>query len=128
MGLIVKIESIVFNLNNFMEKQQYSYARSMILKEWNRITEPLNYKLLGAQAKELVKVIAKEKEDADFIQLSEKEKRLLNLLNEAVRDLKLPYAKKLFYEHKELYDLSYAQKWLSSDTRFMCYAWTRTEV
>ncbi|WNF22740.1 hypothetical protein [Mesobacillus jeotgali] len=124
----MKIESIVFNLNNFMEKQQYSYARSMILKEWNRITEPLNYKLLGAQAKELVKVIAKEKEDADFIQLSEKEKRLLNLLNEAVRDLKLPYAKKLFYEHKELYDLSYAQKWLSSDTRFMCYAWTRTEV
>lgn len=124
----MKIESVVYNLNNFMEKQQYSSARSMILKEWNRITEPLNYKLLGAEAKELVKVIAKEKEDADFIQLSEKEKRLLNLLNEAVREVKLPYAKKLFYEHKELYDLSYAQKWLSSDARFMCYAWSRTEV
>jgi hypothetical protein len=124
----VKIESVVFSLNNFMEKQQYSSARSMILKEWNRITEPLNYKLLGSEAKELVKVIAQEKKDADFIQLSEKEKRLLNLLNEAVRDVKLPYAKKLFYEHKELYDLSYAQKWLSSDARFMCYAWSKTEI
>lgn len=121
----MKIESVVYNLNNFMEKQQYSSARNMILKEWNRITEPLNYKLLGAETKELVKVIAKEKEDADFIQLSEKEKRLLNLLNEAVREVKLPYAKKLFYEHKELYDLSYAQKWLTSDARFMCFAWSR---
>jgi hypothetical protein len=121
----VKIESVVYNLNNFMGKQQYSSARNMVLKEWNRITEPLNYKLLGAEAKELVKVIAKEKEDADFVQLSEKEKRLLNLLNEAVREVKLPYAKKLFFEHKELYDLSYAQRWLTSDARFMCYAWGR---
>ncbi|MBT2678697.1 hypothetical protein J7E38_06750 [Bacillus sp. ISL-35] len=121
----MKIESVVYSLNNFMEKQQYSSARSMILKEWNRITEPLNFKLLGAEAKELVKVIAKEKEDADFIQLSEKEKRLLNLLNEAVREVKLPYAKKLFFEHKELYELSYAQRWLTSDARFMCYAWSR---
>lgn len=121
----MKIESVVYSLNNFMEKQQYSSARSMILKEWNRITEPLNSKLLGAEAKELVKVIAKEKEDTNFIQLSEKEKRLLNLLNEAVREVKLPYAKKLFFEHKELYDLSYAQRWLTSDARFMCYAWTR---
>jgi hypothetical protein len=121
----VKIESVVYSLNNFMEKQQYSSARSMILKEWNRITEPLNFKLLGSETKELVKVIAKEKEDADFIQLSEKEKRLLNLLNEAVREVKLPYAKKLFFEHKELYDLSYAQRWLTSDARFMCYAWSR---
>lgn len=121
----MKIESVVYNLNNFMGKQQYSSARNMILKEWNRITEPLNYKLLGAEAKELVKVIAKEKEDADFVQLSEKEKRLLNLLNEAVREVKLPYAKKLFFEHKELYDLSYAQRWLTSDARFMCYAWGR---
>ncbi|MCM3123830.1 MULTISPECIES: hypothetical protein [unclassified Mesobacillus] len=121
----MKIESVVYSLNNFMEKQQYSSARSMILKEWNRITEPLNFKLLGSETKELVKVIAKEKEDADFIQLSEKEKRLLNLLNEAVREVKLPYAKKLFFEHKELYDLSYAQRWLTSDARFMCYAWSR---
>ena len=119
----MKIESVVFNLNNFMEKQQYSSARSMILKEWNRITEPLNYKMLGTETTELVKVIAKEKEDPDFIQLSEQEKRLLNLLNEAVREIKLPYAKKLFFEHKELYDLSYAQRWLTSDARFMCYAW-----
>jgi hypothetical protein len=121
----VKIESVVYNLNNMMERQQYSSARSMILREWNRITEPLNYKMLGGETKELVKVIAKEKKDADFIQLSEKDKRLLNLLNEAVRDVKLPYAKKLFHEHKELYDLSYAQKWLTADARFMCYAWSR---
>ncbi|WP_079506478.1 hypothetical protein [Mesobacillus jeotgali] len=122
----MKIESVVFNLNNFMDKQQYSAARSMILKEWNRIAEPLNYKLLGAEAKELVKVIAQEKEDADFIHLSEKDKRLLKLLNDAVREVKLPYAKKLFYEHKQLYDLPYAQRWLTSDARFMCYAWSQT--
>jgi hypothetical protein len=121
----LKIESVVCNLKNFMRNSNLVPLEVMILKEWNRITEPLNYKLLGAETKELVKVIAKEKEDANFIQLSEKEKRLLNLLNEAVREVKLPYAKKLFFEHKELYDLSYAQRLLTSDARFMCYARSR---
>jgi hypothetical protein len=121
----VKVESVVIVINNLMDKQLYGSAREMIQKEWNRITEPLNYQLLGSETKELVKVIAKEMQDHDFKVLSEKDKRILNLLNEAVRDVKLPYAKKIFFEHKELFDQGYAQKWLTSDARFMCYAWER---
>jgi Mg2+/Co2+ transporter CorC len=121
----VKIESVIIVINNLMGKQQYGSAREMIKKEWKRITEPLNYQMLGNEAKELVKVIAKEKQDDSFTLLSEKDKRILNLLNEAVRDVKLPYAKKIFFEHKELIDQSYAQKWLTSHTRFMCYAWNK---
>ena len=121
----MKIESVVITLNNFMEKQQYSSARHIIQKEWKRITEPLNYRMLGSEAKELVKVIAEEKQDASFNVLSENDKRILNLLNEAVRDVKLPYAKKIFFEHKELVNQSHSQKWLTSDARFMCYAWSK---
>lgn len=108
-----------------MGKQQYGAARDIIQKEWKRITEPLNFHLLGSEAKELVKVIARENQDKDFSLLSEKEKRILNLMNEAVRDVKLPYAKKIFFEHKELFDQGYAQKWLTADARFMCYAWDK---
>jgi hypothetical protein len=121
----VKVESVVIVINNLMDKQQYGSARNIIQKEWKRITEPLNFQLLSSEAKELVKVIAREKQYSEFNLLSEKDKRILALLNEAVRDVKLPYAKKIFFEHKELFDQSYAQNWLTSDARFMCYAWNK---
>jgi hypothetical protein len=108
-----------------MGKQQFGTARAIMSKEWNRISEPLAYQKLNGEAKELLKVIAKEKETEEFNRLSEKDKRVLNLLNEAVRDVKLPYAKKIFIEHKDLIKTSYAQKWLTSDARFMCFAWER---
>ncbi|MCM3683778.1 hypothetical protein [Mesobacillus subterraneus] len=121
----MKIESVVIVINNLMGKQQYGIAREVMMKEWMRITEPLHYQLLSSEAKELMKVIAKEKENFDFISLSEKDKRILNLLNEAVREVKLPYAKKIFIEHKELIKKAHSQKWLTADARFMCFAWEK---
>jgi hypothetical protein len=120
----MKVESVVIVINNLMEKQQFGSARGIMLKEWNRIT-PSAYRRLSSEAKELMKVISKEKETGDFNKLSEKDKRILNLLNEAVRDVKLPYAKKIFNEHRDLITESYAQKWLTKDARFMCFAWER---
>jgi TRAP-type C4-dicarboxylate transport system substrate-binding protein len=121
----MKVESVVIVINNLMEKQQFGSARGIMLKEWNRITDPSAYRRLSSEAKELMKVISKEKETGDFNKLSEKDKRILNLLNEAVRDVKLPYAKKIFNEHRDLITESYAQKWLTKDARFMCFAWER---
>ncbi|MBT2644624.1 hypothetical protein J7I80_20620 [Bacillus sp. ISL-41] len=121
----MKIESVVFKIENLMSKQRYGAAREVILKEWNRITEPNNFHMLSQQSKDLVKVIAKEKETNEFAMLTNKDKRILSLLNEAVRDVKLPYAKKIFFEHKELINQAHAQKWLTSDARFMCFAWQK---
>ena len=121
----MKIESVVFKIENLMSKQRYGAAREVILKEWNRITETNNFHMLSQQSKDLVKVIAKEKETNEFAMLTNKDKRILSLLNEAVRDVKLPYAKKIFFEHKELIDQEHAQKWLTSDARFMCFAWQK---
>lgn len=108
-----------------MSKQRYGAAREVILREWKRITEPNHFQMLSHEAKELVKVIVKEKETNEFALLSDKDKRILRLLNEAVRDVKLPYAKKIFFEHKELFDQAHAQKWLTADARFMCFAWEK---
>lgn len=121
----MKIESVVFVVNNHMAKQRYGAAREVILREWKRITEPSHFQLLGQEAKELVKVIVKEKETNEFALLSAQDKRILRLLNEAVRDVKLPYAKKIFFEHRELIEQAHAQKWLTSDARFMCFAWEK---
>jgi hypothetical protein len=121
----MKVESVIIVINNLMEKQQFGSARGTMLKEWNRINDPSAYRRLSSEAKELMKVISKEKETGDFNKLSEKDKRILNLLNEAVRDVKLPYAKKIFNEHRDLITESYAQKWLTKDARFMCFAWER---
>lgn len=123
----MKIESVVIVVNSLMEKQQYGASRSIMLKEWNRLTDPLTYQKLNGEAKELMKVIAIEMEKDEFCRLSEKDKRILNLLNESVQDVKLPYAKKIFKEHRDLISQSYAQKWLSSDARFMCFAWGQNE-
>lgn len=121
----MKIESVVFVVNNHMAKQRYGAAREVILREWKRITEPSHFQLLGKEAKELVKVIVKEKETNEFALLSAQDKRILRLLNEAVRDVKLPYAKKIFFEHRDLIEQAHAQKWLTSDARFMCFAWEK---
>jgi len=121
----LKIESVVFVIDNHMAKQRYGTAREVILREWKRITEPSHFQLLGQEAKELVKVIVKEKETNEFALLSDQDKRILRLLNEAVRDVKLPYAKKIFFEHRELIEQAHAQKWLTSDARFMCFAWEK---
>lgn len=121
----MKVESVIFIINNLISKRQYGNARDLIKKEWIRITEPLNFSMLNNEAKEFVKVIAKEQEIADFILLSEKDKRILNMLNEAVREVKLPYARKLFFEHKELFQMVHSQKWLTEDARFMCFAWEK---
>ena len=69
--------------------------RDLIKKEFKRITEPSFFSMLNNEAKEFVKLIAKEQEDDAFSLLSEKDKKILTLLNEAVREVKLPYARKL---------------------------------
>lgn len=121
----MKVESVIFIINNLVNKRQYGNARHLIKKEWSRLIEPLNFSMLNNESKEFVKLIAKEQESADFNLLSEKDKRILNLLNEAVRDVKLPYARKLFFEHKELFLMVHSQKWLTEDARFMCFAWEK---
>jgi hypothetical protein len=119
----MKVESVIYMINNLINKRQYGNARALIKKEWTRIIEPLNFSMLNNEAKEFIKVIAREQESPDFNLLSEKDKKILNLLNEAVREVKLPYARKLFFEHKELFQMVHSQKWLTEDARFMCFAW-----
>ncbi|RSD27001.1 hypothetical protein [Mesobacillus subterraneus] len=121
----MKIESIIYVINNLMEKHQYGYARSMIINEWARLTEGRNYQKLSSEAKELFKVVESEKAKPDFNLLTEKDKRILLTLNEAVRDVKLPYAQKIFRQHRELIIKSYAQNWLTSDARFLCQVWSK---
>lgn len=121
----MKVERIIMSINYLMGKQQYGAARAIIVNEWARVTEKRHYQMLSGEAKELVKVILMEKERGIFNALSDNDKRILNLLNQAVRDVQLPYAKKIFFEHKELLINSHAQQWLTSDARFLCLAWER---
>lgn len=124
----MKIERAVIAINNMMEKQQYGSARNMIINEWARLTEARNYQRLNSEAKELFKVIETEKKKPDFNFLSDQDKRILNLLNEAIRDVKLPYAQKIYQQHRELISHSYAQKWLTSDARFLCNVWDKSKT
>jgi hypothetical protein len=121
----VKIERVVLIINNFMEKQQYGSARNLIINEWARLTEGRNYQKLSNEAKELFKFIEIEKQKPDFNLLSDNDKRILNLLNEAIRDVKLPYAQKIYQQHRDLISHSHAQKWLTSDARFLCNVWDK---
>jgi hypothetical protein len=124
-GVQMKVETVIYVINNFVGKGHYGNARDLIKKEFKRITEPSYFSLLNNEAKEFVKLIAKEQEDGAFSLLSEKDKKILTLLNEAVREVKLPYARKLYFEHKELFTKNYSQKWLTEDARFMCFAWEK---
>lgn len=123
--LELKIESVVVIVDRLMLKHRYAAAREVILREWNRIIEPINFHMLGHEAKVLVKIIAKEKEMMMFSLLTNRDKRILNLLNEAVRDVRFPYARRLFMEHKDLIVQAHAKRWLTSDARYMCFAWEK---
>jgi hypothetical protein len=123
----MKIESVVYLINRFSNENNYPRARLLINKEWNRISEYKNYELLNTNAKQLLKIIKDEKENGSQNELSQSEKNILNLVNQSIRDLRLPYAKRIFIEHNRLFDKPEAIQWLTSDAKFICNSWRQSE-
>jgi hypothetical protein len=120
---IMKIEGVARIVNDLCSDRRYAQSRDLILSEWNRITENKAYHLLNDDAKQLVKIIKEEQEKGA---LSKAEKKILNLINESIKELKLPYAKRIFIENKEWMDKPEARGWLTSDARYICDAWTKS--
>ncbi|MDP4164223.1 MAG: hypothetical protein Q8898_14070 [Bacillota bacterium] len=119
----MKIESISLLINKMCTQQNYAKCRILIQKEWDRITEAKNYQMLNDEAKQFLKIIKQEREMGTFHSLTNTEKKILILFNQSITEMKLPFAKRLFIQHKELIDSPKAQDWLTSDTKFICHAW-----
>ncbi|MFT4413017.1 hypothetical protein ACLM5H_04060 [Fredinandcohnia humi] len=119
----MKIESVALLINTMVNEKNFSRARDLILIEWKRLTEAKNYHLLNDNAKQLVKIIKEEKELGTFDSLTPKEKTILNIVNQYIRELHLSLAKRIYTEHISLFEREDAQKLLSSDAKFMCKAW-----
>ncbi|MDP4170979.1 MAG: hypothetical protein Q8906_10260 [Bacillota bacterium] len=119
----MKIESVSLLINKMCTQQNYAKCRILIQKEWDRITEAKNYQMLNDEAKQFLKIIKQEREMGTFHSLTNTEKKILILFNQSIKEMKLPFAKRLFIQHKELIDSPKAQDWLTSDTKFICHAW-----
>ncbi|WP_409303147.1 hypothetical protein [Peribacillus sp. SCS-155] len=120
----MRIEGIAQIVNSLCDERKYAQARHMISSEWNRITENKAYQLLNDDAKQLVKIISDESMKGT---LSKTEKKILNLINESIRDLNLSYAKRIFIENQEWIKKPEAQGWLTADARYLCEVWTKAK-
>lgn len=118
----MKIEAVIFRVNNLCNASDFANARTLITSEWNRITESKNYGLLNESAKQFVKILKEEKEITDFDKLSLDDKRVLNRLNEYVRDTKFSHAKMTYHKHKNLFETPEAKLWLTRETKIMIEA------
>ncbi|MBM7690839.1 hypothetical protein JOC77_000242 [Peribacillus deserti] len=121
----MKIESIISIVNKACNDERYTRARQIMSKEWNRLIETRSYQLLNDNAKQLIKIIVEEKEKGTFEALSHSDKKLLKLMNDSVREVNLPFAKRIYIEYIDLFERQEAQGWLSSDARFVCDAWKK---
>ncbi|NHM33741.1 hypothetical protein [Neobacillus terrae] len=119
----MKIESVVILINKFANDNQFARARKLMLKEWVRITEPRIVQTLNHEARQFLKVLKEERENTDLHALTNIDKKILNLLNQKIREANFSYAKRIFLQHKTLVSTPAAQNWLTSDARFMCNAW-----
>jgi len=127
--LILKIESVILLANRMSVQRKFPELRQIILREWERIIETKNYQMLNDNAKQFVKIIQQEKEAGIGINntLTNTEKKIIQLINESVNEVKLPFAKRLFIQHRNLFEKQEAQYWLTANSRFVCNAWCQEE-
>ncbi|WP_409295852.1 hypothetical protein V1498_20340 [Peribacillus sp. SCS-26] len=124
----MKIESVISIINHACDDERYTRARELMVQEWTRLIEMKNYKSLNDNAKQLIKIIREEKEKGVFEELTYRDKKLLKLLNDSVRDVNLSFARRVYFSHMELFDKQEAQGWLTTDAQFMCMAWKKHNV
>jgi hypothetical protein len=122
---VLKIESVIILVNKMCNETRYTKAREIIYREWDRLTESRHYNLLNKNAKEFVKIIKEEKDNVSYEALLLSEKKTLNLFNQYVRDTNLNFAKRIYYNHIDLFEKPAAQSWLNSDARIFYDAWKR---
>ncbi|OMP68756.1 hypothetical protein [Domibacillus epiphyticus] len=118
----MKIESTIYHINQACDRNDFAAARSTINKHWNRVTESRNYLDLNENAKQLVKIISSENQKAGVEVLSLDEKRIIQKMNQYVRDMRFANAKMTYNKHEELFHLPEAQRWLTKDAHIICEA------
>ncbi|PLR95733.1 hypothetical protein [Bacillus sp. T33-2] len=121
----MKIESVTTLINKVVLEEKYNIARELIERDWERLIEYKNYQVLNGEAKQFLKFIKEEKENAANFSLTHTEKKILNLLNQTIRDMNLRYAKRLFEQHQELIYKPTGQSWLTSEARYICDVWNK---
>lgn len=122
----LKIESVIRLINITTSENNYTGARKLINSEWDRITETKNYLQLNSNAQQLVKIIKLEKEKGSFDVLSDSDKKILNLVNEYIKNLQFHFARRIYSEHQSLFDKPEAQSWLTSDAKSIYAAWKKS--
>ncbi|NHM32618.1 hypothetical protein [Neobacillus terrae] len=125
----MKIESMILLANRMSVQRKFPELRQLILREWERIIETKNYQMLNDNAKQFVKIIQQEKETGIGINntLTNTEKKIIQLINESINEVKLPFAKRLFLQHRSLFEKQEAQYWLTANSKFVCNAWCHEE-
>ncbi|PKR86568.1 hypothetical protein [Heyndrickxia camelliae] len=120
----MRITPTINLINHYSNQNNYSKARSLIEKEWSHLKEYKNYQLLNSNAKQLLKIMQEEQSRSEQ-DLSQVEKNILNLINQSIREMSLPYAKRLFLKHHVLFEKPSAMQWLTSEARFICESWKK---
>lgn len=121
----MKIESVIRIVNIMVSDKNFSNARKMIINEWNRLTEAQHYVLLNSNAQQFIKIIKEEIEQGTCGSLTDSDKKILLLVNRYINDLQFRTAKKICEEHQALLEKPDAQKWLTSDARYMYGIWKK---
>lgn len=121
----MKIESVIRIVNIMVSDKNFSNARTMIFNEWNRLTEAQHYVLLNSNAQQFIKIIKEEIEQGTFGTLTDSDKKVLLLVNRYINDLEFRTAKRICEEHRALLEKPEAQKWLTSDARYMYGIWNK---
>lgn len=101
--LLVRIETTINLINHYSNENNYSKVRSLIQKEWKYLNEYKNYQLLNSNAKQIFKIMQEEAVTGRSNELTQAEKNILNLVNQSIREMRLPYAKRIFLEHNRLF-------------------------
>ncbi|MDR4890008.1 hypothetical protein RGU12_21150 [Fredinandcohnia sp. QZ13] len=122
----MKIESVIRLVNIMVSEKNYPNARNMIINEWNRLTEAQNYVLLHSNAQQFLKIIKEELEQGTFGTLSDSDKKVLILVNRYIKDLQFRTAKRICEEHQVLLERPEAQKWLTSEARYIYEVWKKS--
>lgn len=123
----MRTESIIYNINQACDRNEFATARARINKEWNRVTEPKNYSLLNENAKQLIQIIRDATQTVDVDIFSLEQKRTIQRMNQYVRDMNFAHAKLTYSEHKQLFDLAESQKWMTKDAQIICESLRKEE-
>lgn len=122
--IFLKIETTIHQINEYCNANNLPKARSLIERNWSLIIELDHYIYLNYDAQYLVTIIKDEIEKGGFHKLSLDEKRILNQMNQYVRDLRYSHAKRTYIQHKHLFDRTDAHNWLTAEAKMLCDAFT----